>query len=240
MFENGYIKLSRSIMKWEWYKNQNTKALFLHCVLKANFAPQRFEGVEIKRGEFVTSLSSLSKETGLTISELRTAMEHLVLTGELARRKVSKFTVITVLSYDLYQDSSQGFSQTIRKPFANDSQTIRNNIRNKRIYKNDKKEREDVLTLGEYKNVFFTQMEFDKLVDEFGEELAQAKIESLSEYMLTSGKDYENHYAKVRSFCKQDEEKWRAEKEKADDDDPSYDLSRFEEMALKNTPGVNK
>lgn len=31
----GFIKLSRNILKWEWYKDSNTKAVWLHCLLMA-------------------------------------------------------------------------------------------------------------------------------------------------------------------------------------------------------------
>ena len=51
---SDYIKLYRSLIDWEWYKNINTKVLFIHMLLKANWKDGRFEGKIIPRGSFVS------------------------------------------------------------------------------------------------------------------------------------------------------------------------------------------
>ena len=63
---SGYIKINRKILEWEWYRNINTKVLFLHCLLKANWKDGKFEGRGVKRGSFITSIKKLSLELGLT------------------------------------------------------------------------------------------------------------------------------------------------------------------------------
>ena len=35
MANEGYIKLYRKMKKWGWYKDQNTKDVFLHLLLEA-------------------------------------------------------------------------------------------------------------------------------------------------------------------------------------------------------------
>ena len=100
----GFILLYRQITEWEWYQNPNTFRVFLHCLLKANFTDGRFEGRDIKRGQFVTSLDHLSKETKLSVKEVRTALSHLIWTGELASESCSRYRVITVVKYNEYQD----------------------------------------------------------------------------------------------------------------------------------------
>ena len=99
----GYICLYRQITEWEWYQNPNTFRVFLHCLLMANFTDGRFEGREIKRGQFVTSLDHLSKDTKLSVKEIRTALDHLQRTGELASESCNRYRVITVVKYDEYQ-----------------------------------------------------------------------------------------------------------------------------------------
>ena len=74
---SDYIKLYRSLLDWEWYKNINTKVLFIHLLLKANWKDARFEGQVIPRGSFVSSIAKLSEETDLTIREVRTEISHL-------------------------------------------------------------------------------------------------------------------------------------------------------------------
>lgn len=36
MLKNGYIKLYRSLLDWEWYDDTVTKCLFLHLLLTVN------------------------------------------------------------------------------------------------------------------------------------------------------------------------------------------------------------
>ena len=98
-----YVKISRKILEWEWYTDANTKVLFLHILLKANWKDGRFQGVEVPRGSFVTSLQNLAAETGLTVRNVRTALKHLENTGEVTSNRHAKFSVITVKNYDRYQ-----------------------------------------------------------------------------------------------------------------------------------------
>lgn len=100
---SDYIKLYRSLLDWEWYKNINTKVLFLHMLLKANWKECRFEGKIIPRGSFVSSISKLSDETNLTVGEVRTAISHLEKSGELTSKRYSKYSVFTIKNYDEFQ-----------------------------------------------------------------------------------------------------------------------------------------
>ena len=106
--DDGFIKIHRRMLKWEWYKDTNTKVLFLHCLLKANWKDGRFQGIEVPRGSFVTSLSTLSeelssKEQTFTVQNVRTSLKHLTLTGELTSKSYSKYRIITVNKYNEYQ-----------------------------------------------------------------------------------------------------------------------------------------
>jgi len=98
-----YVKISRKILEWEWYTDINTKVLFLHILLKANWKQGRFQGTEVPRGSFVTSQQNLALETGLTLKNVRTALKHLENTGEVAVNRHPKFSVITIKNYDKYQ-----------------------------------------------------------------------------------------------------------------------------------------
>lgn len=100
-----YVKISRKILDWEWYTDINTKVLFLHILLKANWKPSRFQGAEVPRGSLVTSQQNMATETGLTIKNVRTALKHLENTGEVAVSRHPKFSVITVKNYNQYQSS---------------------------------------------------------------------------------------------------------------------------------------
>lgn len=100
----GYIKLFRQMTEWEWYKDANTARVFLHLLLMANHAPGKWKGIEVGRGQHITSTKKLAKETGLTIKEVRTALLHLEKTGEISKKGASKWTLLTVENYGFYQD----------------------------------------------------------------------------------------------------------------------------------------
>ena len=133
-----YIKLYEQIMDWEWYKNPNTFRVFLHILLKANFADARFEGIEVKRGQLVTSLQTLAKQTSLSGQQVRTALDHLILTGELTSTAYPKFRVITVVKYNDYQCDNKEVNKRVtskqqgsNKVATSKQQQDKNNIKEK-------------------------------------------------------------------------------------------------------------
>ena len=129
-----YIKLFDRILSWEWYKNPNTFRLFIHLLLRANYCDLQFEGKTIGRGQLVTSLPTLAVETGLSVREIRTAINHLKSTGELTDTSTSKYRVITIVNYDLYQGSDrQNDRQATGKRQASDRQATASIERIERI-----------------------------------------------------------------------------------------------------------
>ena len=40
----GWIKLHRQILDWEWYDDINVKVLFLHLLLTANYEDKKWQG----------------------------------------------------------------------------------------------------------------------------------------------------------------------------------------------------
>lgn len=105
--DGNFVKISRNILEWEWYQDVVTRSIFLHCILKANWKEKTWKGQKIKRGQFVTSLASLAKETGFTIRQTRTALDHLQLTGEVTNLSTPQYRIITVNNYDKYQSATK-------------------------------------------------------------------------------------------------------------------------------------
>ena len=119
-----FIKVYRKFMEWEWYTDVNTKTLFLHCLLRANWKEGSWKGINYLPGEFITSLPSLAEESGLSIQQVRTSLSKLISTGEITSkstdsvtgRKLTKNRIITVNNWDEYQvDNSKHNSQPNRK-----------------------------------------------------------------------------------------------------------------------------
>lgn len=86
-------------------------------LLLANWEDKEWHGERIPRGSFWTSIDSLSKKSGLTHRQVRTALKHLEdagqvtskVTNELTNEVTNKVTnhgrLITVVKYGDFQDS---------------------------------------------------------------------------------------------------------------------------------------
>lgn len=113
---NGFVKLDRGILNWEWYEDTYTARLFFHCILKANWKAGNWKGQPYERGQFITSLPSLAKELGCSERNIRTALKHLISTGEVTSKATNKYRIITVCNYDKYQSTDR---QTDRQVTGN-------------------------------------------------------------------------------------------------------------------------
>ena len=132
---DAFIKLYKQFLDWEWYGDINTKVLFIHCMLRANWKDTRWKGVDLKPGQFITSLPSLAEETGLSIKQVRTALKHLKKTGEVADRTYAKFRVITVNNWDEYQAKGrQGAGKGQAKGRQGAADKEYKEIKNKKIH----------------------------------------------------------------------------------------------------------
>lgn len=123
MTHRGFITLHRKLTEWEWYKDVPVKTLFLHIVLMTNYKPKKWKGIIINRGEFLTGLISLAKNTGLSIQQIRTAIKKLKSTNEITTRATSEFTIIKLVNYSIYQDKKEGSNKPNNEEATNEQQT---------------------------------------------------------------------------------------------------------------------
>jgi len=110
--ENGFIKLYRQIQDWEWYTDSATVHFFIHCILSANWKDKRWQGRDVKRGQFVTSYSNLSMQTGLSVKQVRIRIDRLIDSGEIEYEGASNYSVITICKYNTYQPKHEEEGQT--------------------------------------------------------------------------------------------------------------------------------
>jgi hypothetical protein len=128
--KNGFIKIDKRILEWGWYSDINTKSVFLHLLLKANWKDQKFQNLLVKRGQLVTSVKSLSKDLDLTEKQIRLCLKKLISTNEISTKGTNKFTLINIENYCLYQDNKTQEGQTKGKQRATieDIKERKNNI----------------------------------------------------------------------------------------------------------------
>ena len=119
-YDEGYIKLNRSFLKWEWYTDINMRVVFIHCLLSANWQDKKWRGIVIKKGSFVTSRTKFAKKVGLTPRQVYRCWEKLEATGEITKKGTSEYTLIIVNNWDKFQseesnDEQRGYSHGTTK-----------------------------------------------------------------------------------------------------------------------------
>lgn len=127
---DGWIKLFRRFLEWEWYDQTSMVRLFLHLLLKANYEDKKWHGIVIKRGQLVTSFTNLSAETGLSIQVVRSCLDKLQSTGEVNKQSTSQYTIITVCKFADYQQVEESEQQTNNKPTTSEQQTCNKRVTN--------------------------------------------------------------------------------------------------------------
>lgn len=143
----GYIKLFRQIVDWEWYDDLPTCRLFIHLLLKANYAEKSWHGQTIERGSCITSYATLASETGLSQEQIKRALKNLTKTGEIKRIATNKNTVICVVKYADFQ--GLGFEY-------NEQTTSKEQAENKQKTNEQQTNNKQTTTTKEIKNGYVT------------------------------------------------------------------------------------
>ena len=89
--------------------------------------------------------------------------------------------------------------------------------------KNDKNEKE-IIYYGEYKNVFFTEEQYQKLLIDFPNDY-EKRIQSLDDYMQSKGKKYKDCLATIRNWARKEEYKFPNKENKKQEELKEIDIS---------------
>lgn len=154
MHSEGFIKLHRSLLEWEWHDDPNMVSVFVHCLVLANWKDGRYHGEKIPRGSFVTSYNHLAELTGMSRSTVYRCLNKLAETGEIALNVKHFYTIVSVRNYAVFQQSDEtGWNeletQMKRKRNANETQVKpieeRKKERSKEVKKNTKRKRSEIV-----------------------------------------------------------------------------------------------
>ena len=160
-YNNGFVKIPRSILEWEWYSHPDVSRMYLHLKLKANYAAGKWQGLEIGIGEHITSLSKLSSGLGMSEYKVRESLNRLEESGIIKRTPSNKFTKIKLLNIE-HEEESVVYNH---KPVKNHS-TSKTQSNHKQTTTNKKnKEKEESKERKE-----FFKNEVSKFSDNFSKE----------------------------------------------------------------------
>jgi hypothetical protein len=168
---SGWIKLHRKFLDWEWFNKSEAVHLFLYMLIKANHKDAKWQGNDVKRGQFISSLGNISNATGISIQQIRTILKKLEKTNEIEVKSTSQFTIVTICKYDCYQDENE----TTNKPLTNNQQTT-----NKRSTTNKNEKKEKKILFDEFWTLYSKSVDKQKCLDKF-EKLSDEEIKSIFE-----------------------------------------------------------
>nr|DAP61142.1 MAG TPA: replisome organizer [Caudoviricetes sp.] len=242
---NGYIKLHRKLVDWEWYTDVNVKVVFLHLLLTANFKKNVYQGIEVLPGQTIVGTNALAVNTGLSRQQVRTALNKLVLTNEITIKSTNKFSLITIENWSSYQFENETSTNkstnksTNNQPHLKNDKKYKEDISNKCVYMNNsikgEGQRENTHPYGEFSNVFLTDDEYAKLTSKYMR--VDQLIDKVSIWLTEHTR--KNHYAACLTFARNDSwEKRKAEpkREKSEDKEKPLteeDKKRHHEMAIE-------
>lgn len=147
--KKSFVKFYRDYGNHKWSSDPKTMAVLIRCLLNANLEDGYFCGHLIKRGSFATSLSALSKQCGVSVQSIRTALSRLkidkiidieTVKNQHAPNTISNtlptsnqqgtntlptqgFTIVTLCDSDIYNDLQDVHQQGINTPPTNNQHT---------------------------------------------------------------------------------------------------------------------
>ncbi len=152
---NGWIKIHRKFLDWQWFDKPEAVKLFIYLLLRANHKDGYWQGHEIKKGQFITSAQTISNDTKLSLQTIRTLLKKFELTNEIVVKSTNKFTMLTICKYECYQDEND----TTNKQLTNKQQTTNKQLTTN---KNDKNNKEYIYR--EFGHLILTKDDYNKLI----------------------------------------------------------------------------
>lgn len=135
---HGWVKLHRQILRNPIFQNDKLFRVFIYLLLSARHTDgDQLIGdtiVPLKSGQWATGRIAISRDTGLTQQNVRTALNKLEKLNILTIKPTTKFSVFSIVNWEKYQQDNQQVTNS--QPTSNQQVTTNKNGNN------DKNEKE--------------------------------------------------------------------------------------------------
>ena len=139
----GWIKIHRKLIESNVFDNEKALKVWIWCLLKATHKETELligkQVVKLKPGQFVFGREKAAEELKMKPSTVYGYIGLLQNMGNLVTKPNNKFTLVTVVKWDLYQFNGESFDNKITTK-EQQNNTYKNNKRiNKNIYKGNER-----------------------------------------------------------------------------------------------------
>lgn len=108
---NGWIRLDRKIQDSFMWDNPEALKLWLYLLMGAAIEDKTvsFNGkpLNLKRGQIVFGLHSVSTRLGISVRRLRTTIKRFENCHQIDKQNFNKYSIISITNYCQYQDSDK-------------------------------------------------------------------------------------------------------------------------------------
>ena len=188
------------------------------------------ERITLQKGQLITGRKSISEKLKINESKVQRILKTLENEQQIEQQNGNKNRLITILSWDKYQQDEQQTEQQVNNNRTTSEQQVNTNKNEKNI-KNEKNKKKNNIPAsedksssafakaskhkyGEYKNVLLKDEELQKLKEEYQnwEEL----IKYLDEYIEMKGYKAKSHYLCIKKWVVDAVKKQEAKKSNKD------------------------
>ena len=169
--------------------------------------------IELKKGQLFKTEVEISKELRISKEKIHRILKLLETEKQIATRKTSRGTLITILKWCDYQKRETDLNQVCNENESSLNQVCNENAISSYLYKNtriqeDKKEqkkssekpKEPKHHYGEYNHVMLTDRQYNKLCDDYGDIETGEAIKYLDEYIQMKGYKAVDHNLVMRKW----------------------------------------
>lgn len=176
----GWISIHRKLIEASWFKKSEYVHLWLYLLLKANYKDKEVfignEKILVKRGQLLTSRNKLSEAVHVQENKIYRILKCFENEHQIEQQKTSRYTVITILNYDIYQKVEQVNEQQMNSKRTADEQPMNTNNNDNNIY---------IILINKYKGKF-SELKTAERIKLFSE------IKNSSDYGLLTTEEKEN------------------------------------------------
>jgi hypothetical protein len=261
MSKKGWAKSHRSMLDNPIVmKTTDHFAVWMYLVLSASSKTRKAifknEEIVLKPGQLITGRKAISEKfKNLNESKVQRVLKDFENAHQIEQQTSSQNRLITLINWKKYQGSEQRYEQQVNNERTTTEQQVNNerthnknreNIKNR---ENDKNEREGnkippahshqhKISFGLFHNVLLTDKEVADLESKYPD-LYKAKIERLSSYIESTGKEYKSHYAVLLQWLAEDLAKGEQRRGKSKGNNSPY-ANEFDKVSQERSYDIEK